>query len=73
MVLPDAMQGAFLGPEFSDEEIEAVLRSHQAAYRKMDTESLLNAVAELLGNEKIVGWMKNHLTLVCKSRLAPNG
>jgi carbamoyltransferase len=65
------MQGAFLGPEFSDEEIEAVLRSHQAAYRKMDTESLLNAVAELLGNEKIVGWVKNHLTCCWWHRCIP--
>jgi carbamoyltransferase len=61
MMLPDAMQGAFLGPDFSDDEIEAVLCSHQAVYRKMDTESLLDEVAGLLGSEKIVGWVQGRM------------
>lgn len=61
VVKPDAMQGAFLGPEFSDDEIEVVLRSHQAVYHKMDTESLLDEVADLLANEKIVGWVQGRM------------
>jgi carbamoyltransferase len=61
IVQPDAMQGGFLGPEFSDDEIEAVLREHQAVYRKLDKESLLEEVADLLANEKIVGWVQGRM------------
>ncbi len=58
---PDAMRGAFLGPEFSDDEIEDVLRRHNAVYRKLAREDLLDEVAELLGDEKIVGWVQGRM------------
>ncbi|MCU0788706.1 MAG: carbamoyltransferase [Verrucomicrobia bacterium] len=60
-MLPDAMQGAFLGPEFSDAEIEAVLRQHNAVYEKLDRESLLDRVVGLLADEKIVGWVQGRM------------
>jgi carbamoyltransferase len=55
------MRGSFLGPEFSDDEIEAVLRDHQAVYQRMDKETLNDTVAELLANEKIVGWVQGRV------------
>lgn len=58
---PDSMQGAFLGPEFSADEIEAVLRSHGAVYRKMDTIALVDEVAGLLAEGKIVGWVQGRM------------
>jgi carbamoyltransferase len=58
---PDSMQGAFLGPEFSAEEIEAVLRSHGALYQKMDTIALVDEVAGLLAEGKIVGWVQGRM------------
>ncbi len=61
IVQPDAMQGAFLGPEFSDDEIEAVLQDHQAVYRKLDKEGLLDEVANLLADQKIVGWVQGRM------------
>ncbi|NDV61904.1 carbamoyltransferase [Puniceicoccales bacterium CK1056] len=61
VVQPDAMQGAFLGPEFPDKEIEAVLKTHNAVYRKLDTESLLDTVADHLADEKIVGWFQGRI------------
>lgn len=61
VVQPDAMRGSFLGPEFSDDEIEAVLRDHQAVYQRMDEETLNDTVAELLANEKIVGWVQGRV------------
>ncbi len=60
-VQPDAMQGAFLGPEFSDEEIETVLRDHEAAYEHLDSEELLERVAALLAREKVVGWVQGRM------------
>lgn len=58
---PDAMQGSFLGPAFPEDEIEAVLKSHHATYRKLDRSALLDEVAELLGDEKIVGWFQGRM------------
>lgn len=57
----DAMEGALLGPEFSDEEIEAVLREHGAVYRRLDREALLDATVEHLLQEKVVGWFQGRM------------
>ncbi|HEY9175173.1 MAG TPA: carbamoyltransferase [Verrucomicrobiae bacterium] len=57
----DAMQGALLGPEFSDEEIENVLRSHGAVYRRLEREALLAFTVELLRTEKVVGWFQGRM------------
>ena len=35
----DSMHGSLLGPEHSDAEIEATLKSHGAVYRRMDGEA----------------------------------
>lgn len=61
VIQPDAMQGAFLGPEFSDDEIESVLQKHNAIYRKLDRESLLDDVIDYLADEKIVGWVQGRM------------
>jgi carbamoyltransferase len=55
------MQGSFLGPAFSDEEIETVLKGHHAVYTKMDRGALLDEVVQLLGREKIVGWFQGRM------------
>jgi carbamoyltransferase len=59
--LPDAMQGAFLGPDFSDEEIETVLKDHNAVYTRLDQSALLDEVVELLQEENIVGWFQGRM------------
>lgn len=57
----DSMQGALLGPEFSDEEIEAVLRRHQAVYERLDDESRLDRTVALLQQEKVIGWVQGRM------------
>ena len=57
----DAMQGALLGPEFSDEAIETVLSQHGAIYERLNEDTLLNRVVELLQQEKIVGWVQGRM------------
>ena len=58
---PDAMQGAFLGPEFSDDEIEAVLKQHGAVYLRLDNDTLLDRVSDLLTQDKVVGWFQGRM------------
>ena len=57
----DAMQGAYLGPRYDTETIEAYLRTIGAAYERLDRTALLARVAELLANEKIVGWFDGRM------------
>jgi carbamoyltransferase len=57
----DAMEGALLGPAFTDEEIEAVLRRHGAVYRRYDRDTLLDVTVERLRQEKVVGWFQGRM------------
>jgi carbamoyltransferase len=57
----DQMKGALLGPEFSDAEIEATLKSHGAIYTRLDDETLLKETAALLVEEKVVGWIQGRM------------
>ena len=57
----DAMQGSFLGPEFTDAEIEETLSKHGAIYEKLDQQMLVERVAQLLSEGKIVGWVQGRM------------
>ncbi len=57
----DAMQGAYLGPAYSEAEIEQYLRSVNASYRRLAREDLLDEVAGVLADEKIVGWFNGRM------------
>jgi carbamoyltransferase len=57
----DMMQSSLLGPEYPDEEIETVLRSHGAIFKKLETPVLLDFVVELLKAEKVVGWFEGRM------------
>jgi carbamoyltransferase len=57
----DAMKGAYLGPSYSEAEIEAFLESVGAPYRRLDRDELLRTVARLLGEEKVVGWFNGRM------------
>jgi carbamoyltransferase len=58
----DAMQGALLGPRFSPEEIRAVLDGSAAPYRFIAAEGeLLDTVAALLADGKVVGWFQGRM------------
>ncbi|MBX6343075.1 MAG: carbamoyltransferase, partial [Thermomicrobiaceae bacterium] len=53
------MEHAFLGPAFSDEEIEAFLRWAKLPYRRMD--DVAGEVADLLAADRIVGWFQGRM------------
>lgn len=57
----DAMQGAYLGPSFTPDEIEEFLRAHGASFEKLDRCDLLRRVASLLAQEKIIGWFDGRM------------
>jgi len=57
----DRMRGSYLGPSFSDPEIESFLRQSGAVYHRLDRKCLLMKAAELLADEKIVGWFNGRM------------
>jgi carbamoyltransferase len=57
----DGMRGALLGPEYSDAEIEAVLKTRGAVYRRMDSDALLDFAVDLLKAEKVIGWVQGRM------------
>lgn len=57
----DAMHGAYLGPEFSPNEIERFLETQGASYERLERDDLLERVAELLAQEKVVGWFNGRM------------
>ena len=57
----DTMKGAYLGPEFSADEIEAQLKICGAKYKKLSEKDMINQVATELTNEKAIGWMQGRM------------
>jgi len=57
----DAMKGSYLGPEFSDAEIEAELVKCGAIFKKLSETEMIQEVVSALANEKAVGWMQGRM------------
>ena len=57
----DSMKGAYLGPEFSNDEIESQLRACGAVFKKLTENELIEQVASALANEKAIGWMQGRM------------
>ncbi|MGH7874345.1 MAG: carbamoyltransferase family protein [Candidatus Binatia bacterium] len=57
----DAMQGSFLGPAYSNEEIEQFLRAKKAPYERLSDDVLFDRVAEELATGKVVGWFQGRM------------
>ena len=57
----DRMQGAYLGPSFSSDEIAAALDKLGAKYYKHHDEDLFSLLAELLDQGKVLGWFQGRM------------
>ena len=57
----DSMKGAYLGPEFSDDEIETELKACGAVFKKLTEKELIEQVASALASERAVGWMQGRM------------
>lgn len=61
-VFPDAMQGAYLGPEFNNKEISMALRKMKAPARKYeDFDEIAELAAEAIAGGKVVGWFQGRM------------
>ena len=57
----DAMQGAYLGPAFTDAEARESLESVGAVYNTLEASELYSSVAELLAKGNVVGWFQGRM------------
>lgn len=57
----DSMQGAYLGPEYSDDDIRSYLEGQAASYERLPRQVLLDRVAQLLAEEKVIGWFNGRM------------
>lgn len=55
IVLPDSQQGSYLGPQYTNEEIESYLNEKGYAYRRYEDNDLYREIAKELSNGKIIG------------------
>jgi carbamoyltransferase len=57
----DAMKGGYLGPAFSNEEIERFLTGQNAPYVRLGDAELLDRVADELAAGKVIGWFQGRM------------
>ena len=57
----DSMKGSYLGPEFSQAEIEKELKLIGADFETLSYENLINKTSENLSNEKAIGWFQGRM------------
>lgn len=57
----DAMQGAYLGPEFDADSLRQVLEAEGAVYRELGESALTDEVARLLAAEQVIGWFQGRM------------
>jgi len=57
----DAMDHAYLGPEYSETEIRSTLERHGASYQRLAQEELTREVAGLIEGQKVVGWFQGRM------------
>jgi carbamoyltransferase len=57
----DAMQGSYLGPRYTDAEIESSLDRLGAVYERLEEEVLLERLSEILAGENVVGWFQGRM------------
>jgi len=59
--LNDDMSGSYLGPEFSQDQIEDELKSIGANYEVVDYRNLIEKTSDYLSKEKAIGWFQGRM------------
>ncbi len=57
----DSMKGGYLGPEFSEQEIEQYLETQGARFKRLERPDLLCRTAGLLAEGKVIGWFNGRM------------
>ncbi len=57
----DSMKGSYLGPQFTDDEVENELKNCGANYKKINLDQIIKDTAKALSEEKAIGWFQGRM------------
>ena len=57
----DLQDGSYLGPSYSDEEVEVFLKSKNIPYVKNEGNQIFDRVAELIDEQKVIGFVQGRM------------
>tara|TARA_B100001093_G_scaffold506977_2_gene566792 strand:+ start:556 stop:2394 length:1839 start_codon:yes stop_codon:yes gene_type:complete len=57
----DSMQGSYLGPKVSENNIEKDLKKLKGVFKKVSSNELITTIAKELSNNKTVGWFQGRM------------
>jgi len=57
----DFQKASYLGPAFSDNEIESYLKENNISFEKVEYNEIPGKVAELIAQEKVIGWFQGRM------------
>lgn len=61
VVKPDATEGSYLGPRFSNTEIKEYLDKIGAEYTEVEDQTLMPDLAKIIEDENVVGWFQGRM------------
>lgn len=57
----DTQQGSYLGPNYSDEYIDAFLKNKNIPHTKLTRPAMIDKISDALAQEKVVGWFQERM------------
>mgnify|MGYP001181527301 CR=1 FL=1 len=57
----DQMKGSYLGPQFSENDIQIFIKQNSPVYEKLSDEKVIEKVAKDISEDKVVGWMNGRM------------
>lgn len=57
----DTMNGSYLGPQFTNDQVENELKSCGANYKKLTSDQIIKDTAKALAEEKAIGWFQGRM------------
>ena len=57
----DFMEGAYLGPEFSNKEIKKFLDQNRYPHEKLKDDDIAEKISDLIADQKVIGWFQGRM------------
>lgn len=57
----DLQRGSYLGPAYDNKTVLQFLKRHDLPHKYLETDQLLDVVAELLQEDKVIGWFQGRM------------
>ena len=57
----DCMKGAYLGPSFSNDQVETFLKNNNYVFEKLNDDEISERIADLISQQKVIGWFQGRM------------